>query len=172
MTDLRNERMYYAAKGAPFKDEDAQVLGEEFDKIGEATELTPQSILEEAQCSASPIHEYFEWDDKVAAKKWRKRQAYYYLCNIKIELVSTGEIVHAFHSVKITKDKPSAFKRIDVIALNNAWLGQIIERAYGELAGWQKRYRQYSSISGELGQVLDGPVQEAIDLLRELPVEA
>lgn len=37
--------------------------------------LTPAVVLREAKRADSPLHSQFEWDDTVAAKKWREEQA-------------------------------------------------------------------------------------------------
>lgn len=164
---MTDERRYYAASGARFSDEAAHVLGTAFEAIHD---LTPEAIVEVAKEKSSPIHDYFDWDDKVAAGKWRHRQAYAYLRNLRIEIVSSGELIRAFHPVIVKKDAPSSYVLIGDAAQNEAWWAQIMDRMSRELVGYQNRYRQYSTLREGLGEILDGPVQEAIDQLKELPV--
>lgn len=37
--------------------------------------VTADLLVQEASKSGHPLHEYFDWDDSLAAKKWRKTQA-------------------------------------------------------------------------------------------------
>ena len=37
--------------------------------------LTPDAVVEDAKSPKSPLHEHFDWDDSVAAVKWRIEQA-------------------------------------------------------------------------------------------------
>jgi len=153
----------------------AQMLGEHFERLAQKEELTPEAIVKDARRESSPIHEFFEWDDAVAATKYRREQARYYLCNLRIEIAETHEIVKAFHSIRINKpEEPEerSYKHIDLVADNTAWLRQIIERAQRELVTWRGRYRQYSSMATGLEAVLEGPLQEAIEGLDDLVQEA
>lgn len=47
--------------------------------------ITPDSIVELAKNEDSVLHNLFEWDDKVAAGKWRKQQARTIMCNLVVE---------------------------------------------------------------------------------------
>lgn len=38
-------------------------------------EVSPESILESARSPKSPLHQYFEWDDSLAAERYRLEQA-------------------------------------------------------------------------------------------------
>jgi len=55
---------------------DAQKVGEAIAEIAarHGGQLTEQGILEAAKDPSSPLHDYFEWDDKKAAAEWRKHQ--------------------------------------------------------------------------------------------------
>ena len=53
-------------------------------------ELKPKDVLEAARDVASPIHEYFTWDDGKAAEKQRLSEAAYLLRSIQIEYVDLG----------------------------------------------------------------------------------
>jgi hypothetical protein len=55
---------------------DAQKVGEALAEIASrhGGQLTEQAILGAAKDPSSPLHGYFEWDDKKAAAKWREQQ--------------------------------------------------------------------------------------------------
>jgi len=54
----------------------ADVAKAEFDRIYEKFgELTAKSVVDENREKAAPLHYCFEWDDAVAAEKYREKQA-------------------------------------------------------------------------------------------------
>ena len=71
------KKKYMAREGSPFKGEKAQIYGECLADLTAKSngKLIPQTILSEAQNRSSPLHDYFDWSDTVAAKKWRIHQA-------------------------------------------------------------------------------------------------
>ena len=63
----------------------AQTVGkalEEIEKSG--TEVTAQSFLDYSRDEASETHDMFEWDDSVAAEKYRLSQATNIICHLEV----------------------------------------------------------------------------------------
>lgn len=59
-----------------FSELDPQKVGEELARIlDEDGEITPEGLLRRAQDPSNYLHSAFEWDDKKAAEKYRRRQA-------------------------------------------------------------------------------------------------
>ena len=53
----------------------AQVVGELIDELtNKGTEVTPELIVEMSRDPSAPTHGEFEWDDSVAAEKYRTEQ--------------------------------------------------------------------------------------------------
>lgn len=55
--------------------------------------LTPEILVEEASDEDHPLHNYFEWDDSVAAHQYRLQQAAFFIrtVKIKVEIKNNGE---------------------------------------------------------------------------------
>jgi hypothetical protein len=66
---------------------DPQKVGETLHKIRERNgTLTPMNVVDSARSAKSPLHRYFEWDDKKAAEEHRKGQARYLIaCVVTVE---------------------------------------------------------------------------------------
>lgn len=58
-------------------------------ELQQLEEITPDSIVERARDKNSVLHNLFDWDDKVAADKWRKQQARVIVCNLVVKEVKT-----------------------------------------------------------------------------------
>ena len=56
---------------------DSQEIGETLARISDANdgELEPQAVVDAARSRRSPLHKHFDWDDEVAAEKYRVGQA-------------------------------------------------------------------------------------------------
>lgn len=65
--------------------------------------LTPKIVVEAARPENHPLHGSFEWDDSVAAQKWREDQAGWLIRHVKITYRADPESppssVRAFHAV-------------------------------------------------------------------------
>ena len=55
--------------------QDANIVGNELKVLADNNDLSPESVLETARDEDSPLHDLFEWDDRVAAEKYRLSQA-------------------------------------------------------------------------------------------------
>lgn len=65
--------------------------------------LTPQIVLDEARDPEHPLHHRFEWDDAVAAEKWRREQAHELIQSVRIGYrKASGDFsdVRAFHAIR------------------------------------------------------------------------
>ena len=68
----------------------AQVVGEYCYQLEQAKggKLTPKELVEAARDIDSPLHNEFEWDDSIAAEKYREQQAMYIIRSIEVKLIS------------------------------------------------------------------------------------
>ena len=135
----------------------AQVVGPIFDRMGNEGRLTPKNVVDEARPEESPLHPEFEWDDAVAAEKWRKKQAQLLIIHtIRIQEDNpTATPVRAFH---VTVEK-SHYEPVDLILKDEAKREVLLENAKRELISFKKKY----SALQELASVFDAIDQITID---------
>lgn len=71
-------------------------------------ELTPQLVVDEARPKDAPLHDRFEWDNKVAGEAYRRVQAQQLIRSVRIEYTSepAGErkFIRGFHSLRESGD--------------------------------------------------------------------
>lgn len=92
--------MQYTWKSGSRVKADAQMVGEICADLESRRMLTPANLVDEGRPDGSPLHGLFEWDDSVAAERYRETQAAYIIRSI--EVVSSGhEPVRAFVSISI-----------------------------------------------------------------------
>ena len=67
----------------------------EITELAPREEVTPELVLQKAKKKSSAMHDLFEWDDEVAAEKFRRTQALELLRSIKIAepMMGNGDVV-------------------------------------------------------------------------------
>ena len=57
---------------------DAQTAGDELERVYKKRgDIKPSTLVEESRPASAPLHRCFEWDDAIAAEKYRESQASY-----------------------------------------------------------------------------------------------
>ena len=89
----------------------ARVAGPEIRRIekvvlSEGRELTPRDVVDAARSEDSPIHRLFEWDDTVAADRWRLHQARQVLRCIEIRQVDPRDKAETMAPIYVHATQP------------------------------------------------------------------
>ena len=160
------EHRYLAERGSRLSTEAVNILGERFVTLAERDRLTPEEVVNDARPDDSPIHPYFEWDDSVAAEKWRREQAGFYLRTIEVIPAEQTEPVRAFHVVTVKRDGETlhTYKPFAEVVSNREWLKEIIDNKRREMVACQRQLRQYNQFT----KVVQA-VQVVIDELDRIP---
>lgn len=134
-----------------------QVYGEYLGKIAEENggQLKAEDVVEASKNRKSPLHNYFEWNNKKAGDKWRLTQARYLIRHINVVVRYNGKNteVKQFFSVNSTPngDENGNKNRVYITherVLNEADLRkQIILEALNEAQLWRDRFYTYQELS-------------------------
>jgi hypothetical protein len=118
--------------------------------------LNPSTLLHVAKNPKSCLHDYFDWDDTEAARKWREAQAYDLIRRVKVTLEpSEGKsiTVRAFWPIKqldadgtMSQQRGSYIPICDVLNDEEA-TRQMIENAKRELKSFSIKFRQLSRVT-------------------------
>ena len=117
----------------------AEVTGEVCQNIiNEEGTVTPKKLVDVSRPKDAPLHDEFEWNDDVAAEKYREEQARQIIKNIVIiDFVPTDTRQHEY----VTIDT----------ALNNAdWRNNLIESAKRDMLSFIHKYKRL----GELNKII------------------
>jgi len=114
-------------------------------------EFTAQEVLEEAKSPGSPLHDFFEWKDRVAGEKWRLQQARHLIAAVRVYVVdSEGKKfpMRRFVSVSVDGDDGPVRRYTSVFRVlkDHDFRTQQIEQAVADLENWLKRYHAYSEL--------------------------
>jgi hypothetical protein len=154
----------YRGKGSP------QAIGEELERIRKAKGLlTPEAVIEEAKKKSSPLHEEFEWNDSLAAERYRLVQARTLIRAITVIVKDDAPPVSQY--VHVTVGKTRSYEPMEVavqsVDLYHSALEQLEEKLSGAVRAVQElreaagssRYRGKLAIIGLVSKALEAAVQ-------------
>lgn len=130
----------------------AQIVGETLERLEQRDgEVTKESFLEESRPETAPTHKLFEWNDTVAAEKYRLHQSGMAIkaVAVKVETADSKEptVIRAF--VNIQPDRITKGKFINIFAgMNNEETRKtILANAMAELRQFERKYSLYEEFS-------------------------
>lgn len=127
----------------PFAKVDAQTAGVELARIEQKHDgLTPEDVVDESRDKSAPLHPVFEWNDQVAAEKFRVVQAGTLIRNItvKVEDVPEKPITRAFVNVVPVTQRKGLFRTVTVAMSNDDERNNVLDHALAELNQVKKKY--------------------------------
>lgn len=140
--------MVYKWKNAARIKCDAQIAGEFLAHIENTVGLTPKNVVDASRPEDSPLHNEFEWDDEVAAEKYREVQAGHIIRSIIVDVedcVSEEPVtVRAF--VNVEKDDNRNYKPIQVVIKDKDYMNSLYESAMRELKAIQFKYQSVTRL--------------------------
>lgn len=131
-TDLilkNNSVAFKASKGANFDDDKAKIYGNEISKIiKNQGKVTPTDLVILAGNKNSPLHNYFEWNDSIAAQRHRIDQARYMLNHIVTVVEFDGKPLQqrCFYNV-VNADKERVYVNLKTVIETPDYVKQLIK---------------------------------------------
>ena len=130
---------------------DANVVGKEFERLEEQNgSLTAADVLDSAKSEDSPLHKLFEWDDTVAANKYRLEQAGFYIRILVKTAVEDDKQPKSFRAyVNVNPNSQSAGVFEDTVrALSKDDTRKIVlDNALKELVNFERKYNTLTELS-------------------------
>lgn len=115
---------------------DAQIAGEVCAELEARGALTAKNLLDESRPDDAPLHGAFEWDDGVAAEKYREDQARKIIHSI-ILIREETPTTRAFFHIERAK---AEYKAIDTIFANPNDRKNLIDTISQELLAIRRKY--------------------------------
>lgn len=125
---------------------DPQVAGDVCAELEKEGRLTPSELVDASRDEAAPLHGAFEWNDEVAAEKYREVQAGHIIRCLEIELVGSSEPVRAFFPVKV-KGEGKGYTHIEAIMNDYDAKQTLLEKALAELASFKRKYKRLTELN-------------------------
>lgn len=150
----------------------ADTVGKALAKIEERDgSVTSKAFLEYSRPEESETHSMFEWDDSIAAEKYRLSQSGRIINQLQIEIVRTGDSVPMQTSVEVNNgeliQKVSAFVNVmpkstrgfatfnnTISALNDkVKRDAVLANAMSDLESFMEKYQTLDELSGVINSI-------------------
>jgi len=129
---------------------DPQKVWNELQDIGK--EYTPQDVLNYARNPQTELHKCFEWDDTIAAEKWRKQQARW-VCNSLVVTVIEEERPQVTFRVIQHDTEDKIYRPVVLTVQNEDQYGRLLDMAKRELKAFKDRYAEIVELRNVIEEI-------------------
>jgi hypothetical protein len=127
----------------------------------------PMAVVKRARNRRNLLHPFFEWDNGVAAERWREEQARDLMRSVRVVTVTVlsdgsramATPVPVFAAVTLP-DQGRAYREVTVLTTTDAGRGALLREAVQQLERFRARYRAVVELTD---------VMRAIDHLTDPP---
>lgn len=130
---------------------DAATAGKVFQEIEDSgVDLTPQAVVDASRDEDAPLHNAFEWDDDIAAEKYRCSQAQAMLRNLVISKVTDEEEREGKGEVRAYVSGPggnNVYRTIQATLKNEVWKAHLLMTARREMEQFLAKYRRIEELA-------------------------
>lgn len=132
----------------------AQAVYDEINSIG--SEYTPADIVEKAKDEETELHKCFEWDDGIAANKYRIAQAGNIVrCLVVVrEQVGERELPRT-RAIVSTNKRENTYEPVTVTVTHRENYDRLLEEALRELNAFRRKYANIRELDAVLDEIDD-----------------
>ena len=129
----------------------AQTAGEELHRIyTDKGHLKPADVVDESRPTSAPLHACFEWNDELAAEKYREAQAGNLIRSITVvHETPAPEPIEVRAFVKTLE----TYAPIEVVVNSEEQMAALLESALAELKAFEKKYATLSKLAPILDEI-------------------
>lgn len=126
---------------------DANTAGAVCEQLEAAGRLSAKDLLEVSRSEEAPLHPEFEWDDGVAAEKYREGQASGIIRHLAVRLnVDAKEPVRSFFRVALNEEQ--SYTGIETILVQRDLRERLLRQALCELEAFRRKFSTLSELAG------------------------
>lgn len=108
--------------------------------------VRPKDLLEKARPKNSPLHPYFDWDDKKAAENYRIWQAQHLIASVRVEISGQEADAYWNASVVVQDMKLQGYFSTQKVLNDDELYQQILANAVREISYWQRKYKEIEAL--------------------------
>lgn len=127
----------------------ASKISQELQKLKQLAEakgerLLPEAVVEAAKSKDSPLHSSFEWEDSVAAHKYRLWQARQLIVTVHYE---ENPRQHYFVSLKSDRKEGGGYRTVVEVLDDDDLRIELLEDAKGDMLIFKKKYSRLKELA-------------------------
>lgn len=117
----------------------ASVAAEVMDKLANEDRLNPTELVEVSRPDDAPLHSEFEWNDSVAAEKWRKEQAGALIRHLVVKIEANNQEYPTRQYFMVCHES-NTYEPIHVILKDEDKTALLLDQAKRELQSFKAKY--------------------------------
>ena len=127
---------------------DANVAGKVLEELNNTIGLTNENLVNASRPEDAPLHNEFEWDDTIAAEKYRNVQAgkMINLLAVRIE-EQNDEPVRAFYTLNAKIGSGGNYDNIRKIMVDSEKKERLLDIALRELKQFKEKYKMLNELA-------------------------
>lgn len=122
---------------------DAQQAGVLCSRLEAEGRLTAKALLDESRDEDSPLHGEFEWDNGIAAEKYRENQARH-IINCLVTVHESAAPTRSFFNVEY---KTAEYRSVTAIMQDADGRDQLLSLALRELDAFKRKFNSLSELA-------------------------
>ena len=130
---------------------DAETAGKELERIKKKRGLTAEAVVDESRDPKARLHKEFEWNDVVAAEKFRVEQARHMIADIVVEADSPAGSTVTRGFVKLSHDE--AYERVQDVLMDVEKTARLLDKAKTELRWFRDKYSTLKELAGVFAEI-------------------
>ena len=132
----------------------AQAVGEMIEDLhNKGTEITPELLVELSRDPASPAHDEFEWDDTVAAEKYRTEQARLLIAHIRIIREDEPEPEYKERAFVSAPGCNHVYVPLKSALGNEGYRDHLLKQAKNDCEIFLAKYRRLQELAGVVSEM-------------------
>lgn len=112
--------------------------------------MKPLDVVEAARPETSPLHKHFEWDDSVAAERFRIEQARTLLQKVYVRIENPdgkGRMAQVFVSLSTDREQSGGYRAMVDVLSDADMKNQLIRDALVDMQIFEDRYKTLRELS-------------------------
>lgn len=153
--------MIYKLKSGARLPVSPQVAGDECERLESNGMLTPRNLVDASRPDDAPLHKCFEWDDGIAAERWREAQASYIIRSVEVSIEERMEPTRAF--VATISDNAREYRSIGYVMRRSDSREVLLDSARRDMLAFKRKYECLNELSDVI-KAIEGAVGSQVRL--------
>ena len=132
--------MIYERKHAARISASASVAGAVCERLESEGRLTAKDLLDDSRPADAPLHSAFEWDDDIAAEKYRENQARHIISCLVIKPEPTAPSPTPMRAFFNVRSNGSQYETLNTIMKSPDKHQRLLEQAFDDFRTFRQKY--------------------------------
>lgn len=144
----------YGTMGGLFKNP-PEVAGKVFEELQNSeTGLTAKSLVDASRDESAPLHNEFEWDDTIAAEKYREEQATCMIRHLVIVRTDIEEVRRVNDRAFVfTGSQKTGYVPLKEALVNKQWRENLLKSAHRDMQYFVNKYERLEELANVIVQM-------------------